>query len=90
MPIYEYICTDCHERFEKLARRVVKADTPPPPCPHCGSANTRRIVSAFARHGTPGVDYESLAAERAAAERKASITPRSLIEKWRSQEKKAG
>ncbi len=90
MPIYEYVCDDCAGRFEKLARRMIDADVPSPSCPHCGSERTRRVMSAFARHGAPEVDREAVAAERAAAERKASVIPRSLIEKWRSQEKKEG
>lgn len=46
MPLYEYECRDCAERFEKLvslseARRAQK-------CPGCGSRSVRRLMSAIA------------------------------------------
>lgn len=45
MPIYEYACPDCGNRFEKLVLRVTQ-EAPAPPCPGCGQANSRRILSA--------------------------------------------
>jgi hypothetical protein len=45
-------------------------------------------MSTFAHHGEPGIDHEAIQAERAQAERQASITPKSLIDKWRSGDKK--
>ena len=47
MPIYEYACRSCDERFEKLERSMHSAD-PSPPCPACGSAETGRALSVFA------------------------------------------
>ncbi len=43
MPIYEFDCEDCGSRFEEL----VAEDAPGPPCPACGSARTRRRISAI-------------------------------------------
>jgi len=47
MPIYEYECEGCGKRFEEL----VAADAEPVPCPSCGSARTRRLLSGFAPPG---------------------------------------
>jgi putative FmdB family regulatory protein len=44
MPIYEYECPACGERFELL----VKLDAPMPVCPKCASTEVRKRVSAAA------------------------------------------
>ena len=41
MPIYEYECRDCGERFEHLLRAGE-----PPVCPACGSQNLEKQISA--------------------------------------------
>jgi len=46
MPIYEYECLDCGDKFEDFRSfgerdREIK-------CPSCGSKNTKRVVSVFA------------------------------------------
>lgn len=43
MPIYEFQCGSCGERFEDL----VAAGTSAPPCPRCG-AETERVLSVTA------------------------------------------
>jgi putative FmdB family regulatory protein len=43
MPIYEYRCRDCGERFEELTA----ADAADPACPRCGG-ETERLLSAQA------------------------------------------
>lgn len=43
VPIYDYACTTCDERFEELLR----SDAPPPACPSCGSEETERLLSTF-------------------------------------------
>ncbi|HEY70063.1 MAG TPA: zinc ribbon domain-containing protein [Anaerolineae bacterium] len=45
MPIYEYECQDCQQRFEAL-RRMTDADAAIA-CEHCGSGNTKRALSVF-------------------------------------------
>ncbi len=50
MPLYEYQCAECGEKFERLVR-LADADRPAG-CPKCGSAQTRRLVSAFGRIGS--------------------------------------
>ncbi len=49
MPLYEYVCQDCGQPFEKLVP-MSKADAPHP-CPSCASEQTQRQVSAFAVTG---------------------------------------
>lgn len=47
MPIYEFRCGDCGKVTNFFTRKIdteVRA-----PCEHCGSANTSRLVSKFAR-----------------------------------------
>jgi len=46
MPMYEYICDDCGERFE-LRRNISDADAEVR-CSHCGSEKAKRAISAFA------------------------------------------
>ncbi|MEO7198762.1 MAG: zinc ribbon domain-containing protein [Dokdonella sp.] len=43
MPIYEFECSACNERFERLQKI---ADPDPSVCPQCGKANVRRRISA--------------------------------------------
>ncbi|MFO7997091.1 MAG: zinc ribbon domain-containing protein [Dehalococcoidia bacterium] len=46
MPIYEYECLKCGERFE-LRRSMSESDRETK-CPRCGTENPRRVLSAFA------------------------------------------
>lgn len=52
MPIYEYVCSACGERFEHFARS--KRDRGPKRCPQCGSAELTRLPSLFAARGSDG------------------------------------
>jgi putative FmdB family regulatory protein len=45
MPIFEYRCSACAQRFEILQSRREDAA---PHCPTCGGASTERLLSAFA------------------------------------------
>jgi putative FmdB family regulatory protein len=45
MPIYEFVCEECEENFEKLVRIAGVSQVN---CPNCGSDRTRKIVSTFA------------------------------------------
>jgi len=51
MPLYEYGCASCSERFERLVRA---GDGSEAACPRCGSANVRKMVSSFAAFGASG------------------------------------
>ena len=48
MPIYEYECRACHERFERLVRPSSTEAPHVPSCPHCQSEDLERLLSAFA------------------------------------------
>jgi putative FmdB family regulatory protein len=50
VPIYEYRCETCDERFEEL---VSASATEPPPCPACGAKNAKRLFSLFATEWIP-------------------------------------
>lgn len=43
VPIYDYACATCDEKFEEL----VRSDAPPPACPSCGNEETERLLSTF-------------------------------------------
>jgi putative FmdB family regulatory protein len=47
MPIYEYRCPSCDERFEEL----VRSSGPAGACPSCGTADVERLLSVFAGVG---------------------------------------
>lgn len=45
MPIYEYQCNQCGERFE--VRQSMGADSSDLDCPKCSSRDLRRLLSSF-------------------------------------------
>ncbi len=47
MPIYEYLCSDCNQRFELLAKSMASGRSTTR-CPKCGSADAQRQLSSFA------------------------------------------
>ena len=49
MPIYEYVCLDCGERYSLLVRSLSSPVTPA--CSRCGSSQARKLVSPFVAHG---------------------------------------
>lgn len=45
MPIYEYICTKCNERFSLLQNvNTTEKDTA---CPGCSSEKVKKLMSSF-------------------------------------------
>ena len=46
MPIYEYVCRDCGNQFEKLVRGGANHAE----CPSCGQSNLAQVLSTFAAH----------------------------------------
>ena len=44
MPIYEYQCDKCEERFEEYLTASTK---PAPPCPKCKSRKVTRLLSSI-------------------------------------------
>ena len=56
MPIYEYSCVICSNRFDK--RRAMSEIDDPAPCPDCGS-ESRRVFSVFAAFSADGSGQSS-------------------------------
>jgi len=50
MPMYEYQCRDCGERFDELVSGS-GVDDREITCPNCGKNNAERLMSAFASAG---------------------------------------
>ncbi|HOB90544.1 MAG: zinc ribbon domain-containing protein [Bacillota bacterium] len=48
MPIFEYKCNQCGNKFEKLVRSSNEQIA----CPSCNSEDVRKLFSTFAAHGT--------------------------------------
>ena len=61
MPIYEYLCSQCHRKFRKLIGVV--AVTTPLQCPHCASTELNRQISRFARVRNEDEALDDLAEE---------------------------
>ncbi len=48
MPIYEFSCTKCGQRFEKLQNNT---ETETVECPNCGSTEVSKEISSFVSCG---------------------------------------
>jgi len=46
MPVYDYVCLDCHKPFETVLT-LNEHDKSAPTCPHCGSKNVEQEAAAF-------------------------------------------
>ena len=58
MPIYEYRCVSCDDRFEELMPASAKSA---PPCPGCGATGAKRLFSMFATEWfPPNVSWHNL------------------------------
>lgn len=44
MPLYEYQCESCHNRFEKIQKSF--SDPPVETCPKCGTGPVRKLISS--------------------------------------------
>jgi putative FmdB family regulatory protein len=49
MPVYEYVCTDCNDTFDKLVHSFSAADEVT--CKTCESPRVKRLISSFATVG---------------------------------------
>jgi putative FmdB family regulatory protein len=52
MPIYEYQCKECNERFDKFVRSMLTEVEVS--CPSCGGSDVQKAFSLFASRGTNG------------------------------------
>ena len=48
MPLYEYECSECGKRFDRLVSAAVADDAE---CPRCGARQVRRLISVIAGLG---------------------------------------
>lgn len=48
MPIFEYRCLECGQRFEEL----VRSGNANVQCPQCAARRVERLLSVFAAHGS--------------------------------------
>jgi putative FmdB family regulatory protein len=46
MPVYDYVCLDCHKSFETVLT-LNEHDQHTPKCPHCGSKKVEQEAAAF-------------------------------------------
>ena len=53
MPIYEYLCDTCGNKFEKLVRRS-DGDMLEAGCPSCSGVSHKQDYSRFAAHASAG------------------------------------
>jgi putative FmdB family regulatory protein len=63
MPLFEYICEECGETFEKL----VRGSTTTILCPSCESANVRKKLSTFASRISGGTSASTSSSSAGAA-----------------------
>jgi putative FmdB family regulatory protein len=54
MPIYEYVCSDCKQKFELL--KPMSQSGEGTSCPKCGG-KAQRVLSRFCSHGEEGLDF---------------------------------
>ena len=73
MPIYEYECTECGERFDKLIRNIEKP--PQIVCPACESLDVQRLISQVAVHGGEGSHRDAGSTEAEAADTASTKPP---------------
>jgi putative FmdB family regulatory protein len=52
MPVYEYRCDQCGERFDLFVRSATKQIEPK--CPQCGSTKVKKAISLFGVGGASG------------------------------------
>jgi putative FmdB family regulatory protein len=45
MPVYDYVCKDCHKSFEQIL--TLKQHDQVVKCPHCGGKNVEQEAAAF-------------------------------------------
>jgi len=57
MPIYEYQCPQCGDRFE--VRQSLGEDGSKLCCPKCGKPNPRRLISSFFSPGSSKVESQA-------------------------------
>ncbi|MDY6933490.1 MAG: zinc ribbon domain-containing protein [Spirochaetota bacterium] len=57
MPIYEFECGECGEKFEKLVSNHESGRSVC--CPKCDASNPRKLLSLFSSNTNPGTVCDS-------------------------------
>jgi putative FmdB family regulatory protein len=84
VPLYDFHCLSCDERFEEFASPGERA-----PCPACGSSDVERVYQAFA--GPFTIAPRGAAARRSNAQRRVREELRSeRMAERRAQRKEGG
>jgi len=52
MPLFEFVCSDCHRPFEELVRSASAISEVT--CPKCGSSQVNKKISTFASRVSGG------------------------------------
>ncbi len=52
MPIFEYRCEECGNRFDAFFRRAEEAEEKSPACGRCGSSRVKRLFSVIGLGGS--------------------------------------
>ena len=47
MPVYEYVCEDCHEEFEEVLTLTEHDHVEEISCPNCGGKNIEQEAAGF-------------------------------------------
>ena len=85
MPIHEFECRACGHRFAELFRTFQSAEAASTPtCTMCKSADTYRVVSAFAIHGSSSSAATGDTTSDQVATQNSGVTPKEQISAWRS------
>lgn len=59
MPVYEYKCEDCGERFAMFYKTYADYDAATPRCPACGSVDLARLITSVTVQ-KPSRDYATM------------------------------
>ena len=76
MPIYDFRCNVCQERWSHLQKSIASAVKPV--CPACGSEDTTRLITSFAYHKSEQTLVEELGEPNPLAGPSAYKSPRQI------------
>lgn len=52
MPMYDYTCVACGEKWEEMKSMANRDEPCKNPCPHCGEKSVKKTIEAFPTMGT--------------------------------------
>jgi putative FmdB family regulatory protein len=85
MPLYEYECQSCGNRFEEQQKL---ADKPLVTCPKCGKDELHKVISAAAFHLKGGGWYKDLyASQKPGSSSEGTVSPKPVTSETTKSEK---